>query len=163
MNPYLGSPLDRVLSVTPEGPVRVLDGHGFAVAMVESLPRCAAETRGQRVRVRGTASTADVEWVCHKNAAGDYAWAAIATLADPDADRITFWDDSTGAFGHLTAGTGLSISGTTLTATVGTQMVSAPAAANSTGTAGQIAYDSDYFYVCTATNTWKRVAIATWP
>lgn len=37
-----------------------------------------------------------------------------------------------------------------------------PATASSTGTAGQIAWDSGYIYVCTAANTWKRVAIATW-
>jgi len=41
-------------------------------------------------------------------------------------------------------------------------LVSAPASASASGTAGEIAYDTDYFYVCTATNTWKRVAIATW-
>ena len=29
----------------------------------------------------------------------------------------------------------------------------------STGTVGQICWDSDYIYVCTATNTWKRVAL----
>lgn len=39
----------------------------------------------------------------------------------------------------------------------------APAAANSTGTAGQVAYDTSYIYICVATDTWKRVAIATWP
>lgn len=38
----------------------------------------------------------------------------------------------------------------------------APAATGSTGTAGDIRYDSDYIYVCTATNTWKRAALATW-
>lgn len=38
-----------------------------------------------------------------------------------------------------------------------------PASAATTGTAGQIAWDADYIYVCTATDTWKRVAIATWP
>ena len=38
----------------------------------------------------------------------------------------------------------------------------APAAAGSTGTAGQIAADANYLYVCVAANTWKRVAIATW-
>jgi len=32
-------------------------------------------------------------------------------------------------------------------------------ASNATGTAGQISYDSDYFYICTATNTWRRVAL----
>lgn len=41
-------------------------------------------------------------------------------------------------------------------------LVSAPSTASSTGTAGQVAYDASYFYVCTATNTWKRVAISTW-
>jgi len=39
---------------------------------------------------------------------------------------------------------------------------SAPATATSTGTAGTVAYDSGFLYVCTATNVWKRVAIATW-
>jgi hypothetical protein len=38
----------------------------------------------------------------------------------------------------------------------------APATASSTGIAGQIATDADYIYICTATDTWKRVAIATW-
>ena len=40
--------------------------------------------------------------------------------------------------------------------------VTAPTSATSTGTAGQIATDAKYIYVCTATNTWKRVAIASW-
>jgi hypothetical protein len=37
-----------------------------------------------------------------------------------------------------------------------------PASASDTGTQGQIAWDANYMYVCTATNTWKRVALATW-
>jgi hypothetical protein len=40
---------------------------------------------------------------------------------------------------------------------------SPPASASATGTAGQLAYDSSYLYICTATDTWMRVAIATWP
>lgn len=38
-----------------------------------------------------------------------------------------------------------------------------PASAGATGTTGTISWDSNYIYVCVATNTWKRVAIATWP
>ena len=38
----------------------------------------------------------------------------------------------------------------------------APASATSTGTAGDIRYDANYVYVCVATNTWKRSALATW-
>jgi hypothetical protein len=37
-----------------------------------------------------------------------------------------------------------------------------PASASATGTAGTIAWDSSYIYVCTATNTWKRAALSTW-
>jgi hypothetical protein len=37
-----------------------------------------------------------------------------------------------------------------------------PASASATGTAGTIAWDTSYIYVCTATNTWKRAAISTW-
>ena len=37
-----------------------------------------------------------------------------------------------------------------------------PASAAATGAQGQIAWDSDYVYVCVATNTWKRAALSTW-
>lgn len=37
-----------------------------------------------------------------------------------------------------------------------------PASAAATGTQGQIAWDASYIYVCTANNTWKRAALATW-
>jgi hypothetical protein len=37
-----------------------------------------------------------------------------------------------------------------------------PASATAAGTTGSICWDANYIYVCTATNTWKRTAIATW-
>ena len=40
--------------------------------------------------------------------------------------------------------------------------VSVPASATATGSIGDIAADASFLYVCHATNTWKRVAIATW-
>jgi hypothetical protein len=40
-----------------------------------------------------------------------------AALVDPGADRIMFWDDSAGAVDWLTAGSGISIVGTTISAT----------------------------------------------
>lgn len=43
----------------------------------------------------------------------------IAGLADPNADRILFWDDSAGAYEYLTLGTNLSITGTTINASGG--------------------------------------------
>jgi ribose/xylose/arabinose/galactoside ABC-type transport system permease subunit len=39
---------------------------------------------------------------------------------------------------------------------------STPASATATGTTGDIAWDSDYIYVCVATDTWKRTSIQTW-
>jgi hypothetical protein len=38
----------------------------------------------------------------------------------------------------------------------------APASASATGTQGEWAWDSSYIYICTALNTWKRVAISNW-
>jgi hypothetical protein len=37
-----------------------------------------------------------------------------------------------------------------------------PASASAAGTAGDIRWDANYIYVCTATDTWKRTAISTW-
>jgi hypothetical protein len=55
------------------------------------------------------ASTADVLSVSGSDLVAD----------DPNADRIVFWDDSEGKWRYLEAGSGLSISGTTMTATGG--------------------------------------------
>lgn len=38
----------------------------------------------------------------------------------------------------------------------------APASASATGTTGEVRITSDYIYVCIATNTWVRAALATW-
>jgi hypothetical protein len=38
----------------------------------------------------------------------------------------------------------------------------APASATATGTTGDIRFDADFIYICTATNTWKRAALTTW-
>ncbi|WP_456457668.1 hypothetical protein [Reichenbachiella sp.] len=37
-----------------------------------------------------------------------------------------------------------------------------PASATATGVRGTITWDTNYIYICTATDTWKRVAIASW-
>lgn len=37
-----------------------------------------------------------------------------------------------------------------------------PTTASSPGTAGQMAYDSTYFYLCVATDTWVRAELTTW-
>jgi hypothetical protein len=37
-----------------------------------------------------------------------------------------------------------------------------PASAAAAGNQGDICWDADYIYICTATDTWKRAALATW-
>lgn len=37
-----------------------------------------------------------------------------------------------------------------------------PANAGDTGSAGDICWDADYLYICIATDTWRRVAHASW-
>lgn len=37
-----------------------------------------------------------------------------------------------------------------------------PAATNSTGSAGQVAYTNNFLYICVASNTWRRVQLGTW-
>ena len=37
-----------------------------------------------------------------------------------------------------------------------------PLAANDPGLKGEICWDSNYIYICVATDTWKRVALSTW-
>ncbi len=69
--------------------------------------------------------------------------ASFGTAASPDKVTINNAGD-------------LTVSGNTIIAT------KTPASATATGTAGEVAWDSSYIYICTATNTWTRVAIATW-
>lgn len=45
---------------------------------------------------------------------------------------------------------------------LGIEWVMAPTNSTDSGTAGQAAYDDDYFYICTATDTWRRIPISDW-
>lgn len=78
---------------------------------------------------------------------------------------------STSASGSVTPTERMTIDDTGLVYIVGALKVggnftlsapTVPASATDTGTAGQISWDSSYLYVCTAANTWRRVAHATW-
>lgn len=96
--------------------------------------------------------------------------AGLGSAAAP----VYSWLDATDAgmfLGAAAAYVGLSLGGTlrfsvsstlvtsTLPLVIPTQT---PASAAAAGVAGTIVWDASFIYVCTATNTWKRVAIATW-
>ena len=81
-----------------------------------SNPTGVTEHEADTTSVHGIANTANLYVV----GGTDVALAdggTGASLTDPNADRILFWDDSAGAVAFLEASTGLLISGTTLTAT----------------------------------------------
>ena len=88
---------------------------------------------------------------------------ALETLDDITLGTAAALDVGTGAnnvvqldgSGNLPALNGSALTGVAI-------VVSPPATASSTGTAGQIAYDASYIYICTATDTWLRASIATW-
>ncbi len=61
-------------------------------------------------------------------------------------------------FGNIIVNGDVVVTGDTLR--VATQKT--PASAAATGTKGDIVHDTNYIYVCIATDTWERAAIATW-
>jgi hypothetical protein len=65
-----------------------------------------------------------------------------ASLADPGADRIIFWDDSAGAVTFLEVGSGLTITDTTLTATGGSGNLDIGTTAIDNGTATRLLYET---------------------
>merc|ERR1711904_304534 len=62
--------------------------------------------------------------------------------------------------------TGNTVTGpTTMTGNLiatGAEITDGSFTSTSTCTKGQIGWDSDYMYICVATNSWKRSALATW-
>ena len=61
-----------------------------------------------------------------------------------------------------TSSVGIDVNGSTETDKLRITTSSAPSSASDTGIVGEIAWDTNYIYVCVGTNTWKRVAISTW-
>ena len=68
-----------------------------------------------------------------------------AALTDPNADRILFWDDSASAFTFLTAGSGLDLTGTTLT--VADNSITGAKIALGSDAAGDIMYHNGTDYI----------------
>jgi hypothetical protein len=73
------------------------------------------------------------------------------------------WIETTPATGYKTIGGPHEIDITGDIATTGSFFLTTPktpSGAGDTGTVGQIAWDTSYLYVCTATDTWTRIALA---
>ena len=72
------------------------------------------------------------------------------TLLTTPVQHSLEWD---GTFMYLTT------SGANSARTTNVAFVSAPSTSSSYGSAGQVAYDANFFYVCTANNTWVKTSI----
>jgi hypothetical protein len=98
-------------------------GANLATALTTALPA----TKG------GTGLTALGTGIATALGVNANVGGGLIVLADPGADRIPFWDDSVGAFGFLTVGSGLDLTTTTLTATANANAVTLASAAASAG------------------------------
>jgi hypothetical protein len=84
---------------------------------------------------------------------GSFAFQSVSSDASVNFNALT-----------LAAGTGAATfaGAVTVAGTVIHTLSATPASASATGTVGTMSWDASYIYICTAANTWKRVAIATW-
>lgn len=69
-------------------------------------------------------TTDDMIYIRRWNGTTWTAWSQIASFADPNADRIAFWDDSASTFMPLTISSPLAISGTTMSISAATESLS---------------------------------------
>ena len=127
---------------------------------------------------RATAGTANSTALGRESRADHASSVALGYLTQTTADnQVAIGSRSLAATGtnqslNLTStGTGtVQANGVDVVTTTGTQALSnkrwtsaaVPATATSTGQTGEIRYDSNYVYICTETDTWRRAALASW-
>ena len=88
-----------------------------------------------------------------------------ADISGPVVDETAIINFNTVGFhAMLTSdfGRGSFIIGADLDFVIDQHDVSIPSTPTSTGTKGTIKWNASHIYVCTATNTWRRVAVGTW-
>lgn len=134
-----------------------LDCNNFVIGSSSNQDVTLAPDGTGRVRVRGTASGGAAAIFFGSETNANYvaiqgppnSAAANYTLTLPNDDGL--------------ARQVLSTNGSATTSWMSTlRQVAVPATATSAGEYGDVAFDATYFYICTATNTWVRAAVATW-
>lgn len=122
--------------------------------------------------VTGTGSTSNPQFISFEGTTSNTGWRFRNTTASIGVNRIKIEEgagQSTSEVFGVYANDGttprLSFTSTEFTLGTGVKLFLAqqtPSSASDTCTANQFAFDTGFVYVCTATNTWKRAAIATW-
>jgi hypothetical protein len=101
-------------------------------------------------------STPLITWAASTNALASID----ASISRQGPNTIQFGDGGANPNATILAGS-FNVSGTGIAARYRATLTT-PASASAAGTQGDILWDANFVYVCTATNTWKRAAIATW-
>lgn len=126
---------------------------------------------GGNVTIGASTSAVTVGGNLTVSGTGTSSFAGVLSLTSATASTST----STGAVVLSGASAGIGIAGAawigglaniagalTVGGTVIHTLSATPASAAAAGTVGTLSWDASFIYVCTATNTWKRSAIATW-
>ena len=87
----------------------------------------------------------------------NWAYDHSVLLATETDNRVLYDEELTRAVTYAT-----DLAGQAARTLSGSLPSNVPASASAPGVAGQMRYASGYLYVCVASNTWQRVAIATW-
>jgi len=89
------------------------DGRTFTVSGSAGLTNSTSTSLGAG-KISGAGIGTNIAWSAVTGVPALFN--AFSLLSDPNADRLVFWDDSAGAYAFLSLGTGLMISGTTISA-----------------------------------------------
>ena len=111
--------------------------------------------------ISALASTTSAELagvISDETGTGNLVFATSPTLVTPLLGTPTSGDltNCTGTASGLTAG---ACSGNAVSATTADRIQYDIPASTDAGTAGEIRYDANYIYVCTATGDWRRAAL----
>ena len=141
-----------------DGQLRATGGSQFAGATVSGAFTCSTNTG--LMRLGGTSGTAQIDLGRSTKTQTVNVYDSVTASGETATVNIGT-SGASGSTTNINIGGGVG----TCTTTIDADLVipgETPASATAAGTAGQIAWDVNYIYICTATNTWKRVAIGTW-
>jgi hypothetical protein len=145
---------------------------GILVTDVAGITSSGGPVSGTALNTSGGLLVSGISLLGEIDSAGPADIADTLTLSKPSGTGLNVTSNAT-IGGTLTLGsTSISTSGintgtilstgTVAASFLATDPSGAPASSSAAGILGSIVADANYIYVCTATDTWKRAALATW-
>ncbi len=106
----------------------------------------------------GTAATPAMSRLTDENTGIYFPSADVLALATAGLERLRITADGRLGLGTTTPTGVLDVADNKLRV----RTAQTPASATASGNQGEIAWDANFVYVCTNTNTWRRAALSTW-